>query len=714
MNRLLTRLKLWQKFLLMVPLAAALVAPAMYQYLRSASTDIATARQELAGTGPMGTLLRGLHALQNHRAQSTAFVLGDDTAKAEREARQAEVDKAFGEFAGIAGGIDSPKVAAGWSAIVKQWKDIVPAVAGKTLSADESYARHAKLIDDYLALSENVADYYGLTLDPEAASYYLVVGSSIYAPNASEQFARMRGLGGRWLATGASAHKEALGAASAAFGVYAERTASAVAKAIEADPSLAAVMTPAADTMKSKVGAALATVHDQLLVDKPQLDPKTYFDAMSAAIDAQFALEDEAFKQLGVILEGRVGRLVATRATVLGMVGAAALIAVLLAFAIVRSIVRPIQTTVRAVEALAGGDLTHRIDVSGTDEPAQMLRAISATMERLRGVVAGIKRNSEHVSVAANQIASGNADLSQRTESQASSLQETASSMEELTATVRQNADNARQANQLAVSASQVAVRGGEVVGQVVDTMTSIEDSSKKIVDIITVIDGIAFQTNILALNAAVEAARAGEQGRGFAVVATEVRNLAQRSAGAAKEIKALIGDSVSKVSAGTALVAEAGHTMREVVESVRRVTDIMAEISAASQEQSSGIEQVNLAVAQMDQVTQQNAALVEEAAAAAQSLKDQSSELLGGIGVFRIGQDSGNAASFVPAASAPTAPRTAGAGSRNAPPSSQAHRRNVVPVRRAEPEPAPAGAHKRVANSDIVAAGGDDDWEEF
>jgi methyl-accepting chemotaxis protein len=255
-------------------------------------------------------------------------------------------------------------------------------------------------------------------------------------------------------------------------------------------------------------------------------------------------------------------------------------------------------------------------------------------------VIATVRASADTVSVAAAQISAGNADLSVRTEQQASSLEETASSLEELTSAVRQNTDNARQANSLAVSASDVARKGGAVVAQVVGTMGSINESAKKIADIIGVIDGIAFQTNILALNAAVEAARAGEQGRGFAVVATEVRNLAQRSAAAAKEIKGLIEDSVDKVNTGSALVDQAGATMEEIVASIRRVTDIMGDIANASHEQSAGIEQVNQAISQMDQVTQQNAALVEEAAAAASSLQDRAVELVDVVAVFRLRGD--------------------------------------------------------------------------
>ena len=296
-----------------------------------------------------------------------------------------------------------------------------------------------------------------------------------------------------------------------------------------------------------------------------------------------------------------------------------------------------LNDVVRVLAALAKGDLTEKIggDYKGTW--GRMKDDANSTVEKLTEIVSQIKDSTESINVASKEIASGNTDLSSRTETQASSLEKTATSMEELTSTVKQNAENAKQANQLAAGASEVAVRGGDVVGQVVTTMSSINASSKKIVDIISVIDGIAFQTNILALNAAVEAARAGEQGRGFAVVATEVRTLAQRSAAAAKEIKELIGDSVEKVGAGTKLVDDAGKTMEEIVSAVKRVTDIMAEITAASQEQSAGIEQVNMAITQMDEVTQQNAALVEEAAAAAESMEEQAGILAAAVAVFRL-----------------------------------------------------------------------------
>ena len=330
---------------------------------------------------------------------------------------------------------------------------------------------------------------------------------------------------------------------------------------------------------------------------------------------------------------------------------AAILLGIACAYWITRSITRPITRAVEVAQAVSTGDLTSEIVVDSTDETGQLMHALKDMNDKLVSIVSQVRASTDSIATASGEIAAGNLDLSSRTEQQASSLEETASSMEELTSTVKHNADNARSANQLAIDASQIASRGGAVVSEVVSTMGSINDSSRKIVDIISVIDAIAFQTNILALNAAVEAARAGEQGRGFAVVATEVRNLAQRSSQAAKEIKGLIDDSVQKVEAGSQLVDKAGRTMDEIVQSISHVTQIMNQITDASEEQRAGIEQVNQAIGQMDQVTQQNAALVEEAAAAAESMQEQAARLTGVVGLFKLDARQLARAARVPAA---------------------------------------------------------------
>ncbi|MBC3811434.1 methyl-accepting chemotaxis protein [Undibacterium aquatile] len=367
------------------------------------------------------------------------------------------------------------------------------------------------------------------------------------------------------------------------------------------------------------------------------------------------------------------------------------------AYLLLRAISHPLRFTLKQFDAIGNGDLSHQIKPDSKDEMGQLLAGLENMRQSLIQTVTVVRQGSSSIALSADEIATGNMDLSSRTEQQAASLEETASSMEELTSTVQQNADNARQANTLAVAASQVATRGGQVVGDVVHTMSSIKDSSKKIVDIIGVIDGIAFQTNILALNAAVEAARAGEQGRGFAVVATEVRNLAQRSAGAAKEIKTLIADSVDKVEAGTRLVDDAGKTMDEIVSSIQSVADIMAEITAASAEQRDGIQQVNQAITKMDEATQQNAALVEEAAAAAGSMRDQANNLNQAVGIFKLQE---NTAGTPHRSAAPVASR---------------------PVVKPAPASAPVAKVTKVAaipaasNSQKVSKQAkEDDWEEF
>ncbi len=395
-----------------------------------------------------------------------------------------------------------------------------------------------------------------------------------------------------------------------------------------------AVLTQLADYRKS-VDDAIERSTDAASAGGLMAGADTTFQAMlsdlTALADLEKKLAQESYERATTAADQASFFLLAILAL-------AAVSAIAIALLTSRAIVRPLKSAIGSAERIAGGDLSTDIEVKGRDETAQLLRALAEMSANLRALVGEVAGGAQTVADTSSQIAQGNLDLSQRTEEQASTLEETASSMEELTATVSQNAQNARQASELAATASDVAQRGGQAVGRVVSTMTGISESSRKIGDIIGVIDGIAFQTNILALNAAVEAARAGEQGRGFAVVAAEVRTLAQRSAAAAKEIKALIGDSVNRVETGTRMVDEAGATMRDIVEAVRKVSALIAEIAAASQEQSQGIGQVNTAVMHMEQVVQQNASLVEEATAATESMKAQAANLLRMLERFHLG----------------------------------------------------------------------------
>ncbi|MEG1767657.1 MAG: methyl-accepting chemotaxis protein [Comamonas sp.] len=422
--------------------------------------------------------------------------------------------------------------------------------------------------------------------------------------------------------------------------------------------------------------------------------------AYQADIQEQMVLQERRANEAGERAEASAEAL---ERDILIAASIAVLVSILMAISIIGSIVRPLRRAVEVSDRIASGDLSTRIVVDSNDETGQLLRSMQQMQQSLVNTVSLVRQNAEGVASGSAQIASGNNDLSARTEEQASALEQTAASMEELGSTVRQNAENARAANQLAVNASTVAAQGGEVVTEVIETMKSINASSAKIADIISVIDGIAFQTNILALNAAVEAARAGEQGRGFAVVASEVRSLAQRSADAAKEIKGLITASVERVEQGSALVDKAGTTMTEVVQAIRNVTDIMGEISAASSEQSAGVGQIGEAVTQMDQATQQNASLVEEMAAAASALNNQAGELVKAVSVFTL-SDSAAPASVALAAPART-PTAAGRGVNSAKQSLAAPRARIE----ATPAKTPAAPTKTAAPGSSQG-----EWESF
>jgi methyl-accepting chemotaxis protein len=434
-----------------------------------------------------------------------------------------------------------------------------------------------------------------------------------------------------------------------------DQTMTAFSKAAAANPAIEAKL----GTQLREAGDMARKIVELGTEQIVRADPLTYSGEewvvrTTAAIDKQFAVNEAAAKELDAMLADKVMGFKEQRWIMIGTMVALFALAAWICVLIARSVTVPLQNAIAVADEVAQGKLDNDFDVGPDNEVGKLLRSLKTMSESLRGIVSNVRASVDQINAASRDIATGNADVSSRLESQASNLEETASSMEELTSTVKANADNARQANQLVQSASDVASKGGNVVSQVVQTMGEINDSSRKIVDIIGVIDGIAFQTNILALNAAVEAARAGEQGRGFAVVASEVRNLAQRSASAAKEIKDLINHSVDRVEQGNRLVGEAGLAMQEVLKSVQSITAIMQDIATASSEQGNGIEQINMAVTQMDDTTQQNAALVEQTAAASASLQDQAQLLVKAISIFRLGDEDGTPAQAARLAVAP------------------------------------------------------------
>jgi methyl-accepting chemotaxis protein len=634
---------MWQKLAIFGLLGIALLMAPLAVFLVQSTKEIGVARTEKAGLAPARTLLQVIQLTQQHRGLSANVLGGNTQMQAQRTAKQVEVEQAIGAFAATVKGEDNTRLASAVTSATESWKVLAQGVAARTIAGSESNSRHTSLIAGQLVILQEILSHYGLALDPDANGYYLMMALLAHQPNMIEVIGQARARGSLHLAqqTISPEDRTALSVVITLVDLHYRNMTLDVGRAIESNPALKATLGSMAQESAALAQKAVQLARQEVVgAQTLTYSGLEYYKLFTQVIDAQFKLNASGLEEFEKILDRRIGELRTGQFSLLGVIALVALISVWLGFAVARSILGQLggepAYAAEVVGKVASGDLTVQIDTKANDQ-SSLLYAMKAMVQTLSHTVRGVKESTDTISTASKEIAQGNADLSQRTEEQASSLEETASSMEELTSTVKQNAENARQANQLALGASAVAVKGGEVVGQVVQTMSSINESSRKIVDIISVIDGIAFQTNILALNAAVEAARAGEQGRGFAVVATEVRNLAQRSAAAAKEIKALIGDSVDKVGAGTKLVDEAGKTMQEIVSSVKRVTDIMGEITAASQEQSAGIEQVNQAITQMDEVTQQNSALVEQAAAAAESMQEQAQNLMQSVSVFKL-----------------------------------------------------------------------------
>jgi methyl-accepting chemotaxis protein len=580
--------------------------------------------------------------LQQHRGLSS-LLLGSSIPQPTRQTKQAEVDAAIREAgAFFASGHPAPGVLDIWQSMQRGWQALAPKVASGGISADESFAQHSALIKAVMDLEGRLGHYHGLWLDHDADAHYLIVAALQDLPRLAEQMGLARAKGALYLNRyqASAEEKVELGGILSVADEELDAIEANLNNAFAASPELRAALEERSQSLLKKIRTAFKLTRDQVVRADSlfSVSGTQYFETYTQTIDEAYEFGGAALEELGKLLDSRVRRVVVGEAAMLGGMLAIFALVALLSRMIVRSITGPAANAARLAQALAQGRLTVEVESDSRDEMGEMLAALREMRDSLVQAIGKIRGSADSVGAASREIAAGNVDLSSRTDEQATTLEETASSMEELTTTVKQNADSAREANRLAIDASTVAAQGGEKMGEVVHTMGGIADSSRKIADIIGVIDGIAFQTNILALNAAVEAARAGDQGRGFAVVASEVRALAQRSAAAAKEIKALIEDSVARVRDGTGLVEGAGATMARIVASVRQVTDIMGEIAAASEEQLRGIEQVNRAIAQMDQTTQQNASLVEESAAASEEMANQAAELVRAVARFDIG----------------------------------------------------------------------------
>ncbi|HJV49941.1 MAG TPA: methyl-accepting chemotaxis protein [Noviherbaspirillum sp.] len=633
---LMQRLRLLPKFALITAVFAvplALLATLLFAELNK---SIHVAEEERLGVLYVRKLESAMRLAQRHRALRHMQLSGNADAGKRAAQAQAELNAQMAELDALRPQAAEFDADAAWSDIMRDWNALQDKLQSR--GAKDSWAAHTRMIEAMGKLNALVADKSGLTLDPEIDSHHLTAALVNGLPAIADGLAQIAGRGAAYIDTGLLEANEDVMLNSSVM--LAGRDLARVPLQFDAvfreNPELRR-------TLEQKLAAVPATLafldraRNEVLNAYNQTSGIQFFEAGDKCIDGLYAAADASAAALDTILQQRIELYAARRNMIVLAVAATLAIALYLLAGFYASFSRGVATLEQAVERAASGDLATCVSSRATDEIGRLVNAFGNMNARLATLVAQVRSASATIGQTAHEITADSADLSARTESQASALEQTASSMEELTSTVRQNSRNAGEANELVAGAAEVAARGGKVVEQVVGTMGEIKTSSYQIIDIIRVIDGIAFQTNLLALNAAVEAARAGEQGRGFAVVATEVRALAQRSAGAAREIKTLIENSVARIDQGNELVNAAGTTMAEIVGAVSHLAGIMQDIASAGQEQTAGIEQVNRAIGQMDEVTQRNAQLVEHAAGAAESLREQASTLGQAVAVFKL-----------------------------------------------------------------------------
>ena len=634
-------LKTWQKLaLIAVPCFIAAAVPATL-YLQHLHHQASVAAEGAAGSRNSHRVLEVVRLMQQHRGLSGGFLSGNAELGTQRSGKKATVASAL-EAMHAAAPPDA-EIRKEATEIGALFGDLAKAVEARSITPEESFSRHTALIGRTLHHLHEWLDEYGLTFAEDPATHFMVTATYDELPGLAEAMGQARAHGTAMLSGRKGTAQERVFAATLVERATERLTALrwAMDKAFAANPALRASLKDPLSRSESETRLTIGTTRREL-VDAAELsmDPAQYFALATRLIDGQFELADAMVGQLAAMLDKEAARRAAMRDLMLAAALLLALAIGAFCFFVARAITRPLAAAVGVAGQIASGKLDNEVTPRGRDEISQLTRALADMQSQLVAIVGRIQDASFSIREASAQAAAGNAELSARTEQQASTLEETAANMEEITTTVRHNSESAAQAIALASEAVERARRGGDVVGEVVQTMASISQGSKKVREITETIDGIAFQTNLLALNAAVEAARAGEQGRGFAVVAAEVRRLAQRCAEASLEIRGLVQASAVQVETGSRQVDAAGGAMSQIIESVTQVSDRMKEIAAASAQQRAGIEQVNLAVTQMDNVTQQNSALVEEAMAAAQSLERQAAELTEVVEQFSLGRE--------------------------------------------------------------------------